>query len=165
MNPILRNAIVAAGAAATIVGSTTPASAVASTTVVFAGTATLNCFGCGTRTTGNHMEWDVSGLVRNRIVVGQHGVADSSTGFTISESTGVTCVAIGSAWFNLHLGSAVLELSWTRIGGVLLISVRDTGGLYESGYGAGTFTITDPAGSPCGQKVTATVSGSFSTIS
>lgn len=145
---ILRRAIVAAGTAATILTSTTPASA--QTAIVFEGSASIGCFGCGTYgPAGNGACFSVTGVIHGTAVVNAGGCAT----FTVTEPIGATCVVSGSAQGEITLGGDTYTFTWTRFGAVAIISVPDLG------TGAATFLVTSPAGNPCGGSVTARFAG------
>lgn len=147
---ILRSAIVAAGAAASILMSTTPASAV--TAAVFEGTATIGCFGCGTYgPAGNSANFTVTGVVQNNPVSATGGSAT----FTVTEPIGATCVVSGSAQGEITFAGITADFTWTRFGPVAVVSVPGVG------TGAAAFAVTSPAGNPCGGSVTASFAGTI----
>ncbi len=154
MKAILRTAVLAAGTAA-LVATSTPASA--TTAGAFEGTAELNCFGCGTRTTGNHAELNFYGVFDGEVVAPATGVVDSSTGFTINEPTGPTCVVTGDANGNVIVNTGTrtvtVKFNWTRIGATAVITTEGFG------TGSAAFKVVEPVGVPCGQRVVATFAG------
>ena len=163
MTTFLRGAALAVGAAATIVTTTTPASAATVTAVAFQGTVTFGCFGCGTYgPTGNGGTFWATGVVDGAGVLAVPGVTppNGSATFTITASNvDPECVISDRVHdarftFGSAFGPKTIEFTWTRIGAVLLLTIW-------GGGGTGTMTITDPIGDPCGKAVNATVSGTL----
>ena len=150
MRKILRGALLATGAAALVVTGAAPAHAV--DVVVFAGTAHINCFGCGTSTgTGSFCAYAK--------VHYPPPSADVCVGFTsaytVAEGTGVTCVVTGSADGTTSGPGLNTTFHWTRVGATAVISV--VGDI--NGSGVAGFVVTSPAGIPCGGPVDAEVVG------
>ena len=160
---ILRSAILVAGAASSIIMSSTPASA--ATAAVFTGTATVGCFGCGTYgPTGNGATLWVDGVVAGGVAgpaVQFVTAANGGATFTVTESNvDPECVISGSASGTVTVqtsaGPVSAGFTWTRTGIVAVVSIPSIGGL-----GAAVFVVTDPIGDPCGKAVTAQIAGAL----
>jgi hypothetical protein len=165
---ILRNAILAAGAASSIVMTTTPAHA--AIVAEFTGTAVVGCFGCGTSgPAGNSAELWVNGYVDGGVAgpaVGVNGdvkvtPSNASATFTVTESPmDPECVISGSAsgtvTVQTNAGPKSANFTWTRTGVVAVISIPA-----YNGTGVAVFVVTDPVGVPCHHAVTAIVAGAI----
>lgn len=156
---ILRSAIVTAGAAATILMGTSPASA--QTVITFGGTASIGCFGCGEYgPEGNSACFHVHGVLHGHVVADVQGCAT----FTVTEPAGAACVLSGSAQGEINIaGTAVTgeavavdaSFTWTRVGATAVVSVPGVG------TGAAVFVVTSPVGNPCGGAVEAHFGGAL----
>ena len=149
---ILRNAIVAAGAASAILTGMTPASA--ATAAVVEGEATIGCFGCGTYgPAGNSASFRVWGVYDDTTHAGTGGSAT----FTVNEGTGVGCVVSGTANGSINVGGDVRAFVWTRVGVYASVTVTKAG---EATIEADVvFAAHSDATLPCGSRVTATFAG------
>jgi hypothetical protein len=146
---ILRKAVLAVGAAATIATGTTPASADPGA-VAFIGTATIACFGCGV--SQGSADLTVTGTANGRVVSGPaHAV------YTVSEVS--VCSVQGRAEGTVT-GTVNVTFLWVRYGATAVISTAGD----VNGSGVGTFVITGPLGLPCGSSVAAVVSGTVTGV-
>jgi hypothetical protein len=145
VNVILRSAVLAIGAAATIATGATPASA-APGAVAFLGTATIDCFGCG-------LSQGTADLAVLGVVNGGAASGAAHAVYTVTP-TG-NCLVSGVAEGTVT-GAVNVAFTWVRVGAVAVISTAGD----INGTGVGTFVITDPIGVPCGARnVRAIVSG------
>ena len=154
----LRTLAVAAVTASTVAVGPAPAHA-ETVAATFLGTATIACFGCG-RYTSNTASFTLSGLYNHVVNVNVSGQAN----FAVTSPVGATCVAgpgYADGMFGVAtpVGYTAQRFFWTQIGDSLLISLPDIGVT-----GVGTFTVTSPVGNPCGQAVTATITGTLAGI-
>jgi hypothetical protein len=146
---ILRTAIIVASVAAAVATTSTPASAAA--VVAFAGTATIDCFGCGD-------SQGTAELTGAGSVAGNVGSAHAD--YTVHEGTGTDCVISGTAEGGVT-GALNVSFNWNRVGAVALINT--TGDV--NGSGTAAFVVTGPAGLPCGaHNLTALVAGEVHAI-
>lgn len=157
MKAILRSAILAAGAASTIVMSTTPASA--ATAATFTGHAVIGCFGCGTYgPAGNSATLNVQGVVDDGVA---SGLANGSASFTVTEPVGATCVVSGSATGTVSVSTSAGvkggSFTWSRTGAVAVITVPSISATATAGFAA------HATGNICGSRVEAEFAGEIHT--
>jgi hypothetical protein len=141
MNRILRSTIVSAVAAAGLVLGLGTQAVAAQNAVAFVGTASIACFGCGAST--GTATLNLTGTLNGPI----------TATYTVNEPQ-ATCPAAGTAQ-GTYSGVANGTFTWTRIGGVALITTQ--GDLAGSGVAA--FAVTNPSATPCGKPLTAMVTG------
>jgi hypothetical protein len=151
MKRMLRSALVAVMAAASVaIGATgsTAGAAVSASGGVFNGTATINCFGCGSSSGSASLK--VSGVLHGKAAANKAVFAT----YTVSEAA-ATCPAVGTA--NGSFSGAISgTFTWTRVGATAVITTA--GGI--KGAGVAGFAVTQPKGLPCGGPVKAAVAGS-----
>jgi hypothetical protein len=99
----------------------------------------------------------VNGVVGLTVVTCGGGYNAHAT-FTLVNSQPL-CLATGDAWGSVT-GAVQTDFTWTRVGGTAFITT--SGGSVGNGNGTATFTVTSPAGIPCGQTVRATATGLIS---
>jgi hypothetical protein len=117
----------------------------AATTGTFSGPVHIGCFACGGPSSGTGdvaFTGSVNGVPATGVIHLDFRVDDHVA----------TCPLDGQGSGTMS-GAVTASFTWTRIGAVLQWTVN---GLPSPG----TFTITSPAGSPCGQPVDAVVTGS-----
>jgi hypothetical protein len=148
MKRMMRAGLVAALAIAGIAIGTTDSASAKASGGVFNGTASINCFGCGTSSGTAALK--VSGVLQ-----GKAGAQKAlSASYTVSEAS-ATCPAVGTA--NGSFSGAVSgSFTWTRVGATAVITT--SGGI--KGAGIAAFAVKKPVGLPCGGPVTAVVAGS-----
>jgi len=146
---ILRSAIVAAGAASTMIAGMTPASAAPGGVVAFTGTASIGCFGCPGPRPGTAVLSGTGVTLEGNVI---SGTANAT--YTVTDPADVTCVITGSATGSVT-GAINVGFTWLRVGATAVITT--TGEV--NGAGAAVFVVTSPVGNPCGGPVTATVVG------
>lgn len=149
MKAILRSAIVAAGAASTMIAGMTPASAAPGGAVAFTGTANISCFGCPGTPSGTASLTGVGVTLDAQVVNGS-----ATANYTVTEPTDETCVVTGTANGSVT-GAIDVSFNWIRVGATAVITT--TGDV--NGAGVAVFVVTSPVGNPCGGAVTATVAG------
>lgn len=143
MKAILRSAVLAAGVVSTVAMMGAPAQAQGA--VAFTGTATIDCFGCGTSTGTATLSG--SGVLNGAAVSGS-----ASASFDLEEPA-ATCPASGSASGSVT-GVVNVDFTWLRVGATAVIT---TSGDID---GAGTAAFAVTSGLVCGEDdVTATFAG------
>lgn len=155
MKNVLRNAVLVAGASATMF---LPGSASATSAAQFTGTATIGCFGCGTYgPAGNSATFCVNGVVNNVNVTCVPGTTNGTATFTVTEPVGATCVVSGTATGTITVtGVGSAGFTWNRTGPHARVTVSAWGSTAEV-----VFNVTSPVGNPCGGPVTAVFSGTL----
>ena len=148
MKAILRSSVFAAALASTVALSTGAQAATAA--LVFTGTASIDCFGCGT----THCEADLT-------VTGLPASGGAHAECTANEPGGSLCLLTGTASGHVDgsggLAGFGIDFNWTRAGAVAVITVSgDT-----TGAGVAAFLTT---GVSCGAAVSATVAGSIAGV-
>lgn len=139
MKAILRSAVIVAGLATSVVVGMTGASA--ADAGVFTGSASINCFGCGS--SNGTAELDIAaGTLSGHV----------HASYTVNEPP-ATCPVQGSATGSTT-GAVTVNFVWTRLGATAVITT--TGSV--NGAGVAAFVVV---GNPCGGPVTATVAGAL----
>jgi hypothetical protein len=119
--------------------------------VAFAGTASIDCFGCGD-SQGTAELCTTVVTPDGRVVT---VCAPAHAEYTVHEGTGTDCVVSGTAEGGVT-GAINVSFNWNRLGAIALINT--TGDI--NGSGTAAFVITGPAGLPCGaHNLTALVAG------
>jgi hypothetical protein len=141
----LLNALLSAAVVGVLLSANTPATAVAGG-VFGGGTASVDCFGCGTSSC--YAALTVAGAVGTTAFAGGAG----TTSCTANEPANSACVVTGSASGRVE-GAVNVDFNWTRVGVTAVITTSGD----INGAGAAVFVVTDPHGNPCGHAVQALV--------
>lgn len=124
-----------------------PPAAAAPTAAAFTGTVHISCFGCG-MTTGT-AALAVTGAVGGAFVSGP-----ATAYFDAYQPVGASCVVSGTA-AGVVTGAVEGWFAWSRVGPLAVFTVNGA----TTASGVATFWVTNPVGNPCGQAVTAQVTG------